>query len=306
MANEFDVIEAGERDGRRRWIGLAVVLALLLIPAVSLLTSRDPVAAPADVDPAPADPAAAEVTTRPMPAPIRSLTRIDAPPNNLVIAATAKGGDEVLPVVFPDGTRAEVRYPAELNLDELGSRPFQGMWVDGRHRQLIAPYGGEVEITRGGEPIRNYAPNVTLWPRQAGAYGQVLLFSFDKWRLAMYDRGQGLTFDQRVTVAENLKGEVTEEGYLVLSGGEGVRLANAGEIERGEPVGPQLWFGGGAGKTVMLAPTPTCGKEFRPPAEVEGRRQWSDMACRGNVLVVASGPEEFREEAVKSIRVTLK
>ncbi|TDD45645.1 hypothetical protein E1286_23475 [Nonomuraea terrae] len=313
MTDQFDVIEAGERDGRRRWVGLVVVLALLLIPAISLLTSRDPVAEPAErrvaepgaVDPAPAAPTPRRTRT---PEPIRTITRVDAAPNLLTVPGTAKGDDEVLRVVFPDGARADVRYPAELALDEMGSRPFQGAWIDDRLREFVAPYGGEAEITRGGEPIRNYADNVTLWPRQAGSgmYGQVMLFSFGSWRLAMYDRGEGLTFDQRVDLAENLQGRVTEDGYLVLSAGGGVRLASPGDVVRNDPVGPQLWFGGGLGEMVALVPTPGCDEEAEAPDVIEVRGRPTDMVCRGDVLVAATGPESFRARAIDGIRVTMK
>ncbi|MGW0809578.1 hypothetical protein [Nonomuraea sp. NPDC002799] len=287
MANQFDVIEAGER-GRRRWIGLSVVLALLAIPVVGLLLSRDP---------EPPPPSA--------PQPIRSLTRIEGAPNLLHAPTTVKGGDEVIRVVFPDGARAEVRYPAELDLDGMGSRPFQGGWVDEIFRQFVAPYN-EVEITRGGRPIRNYAPHVTLWPRQAGSGSQVLLFAFDDWRLAMYDRGQGLTFDQRMALARGLTGKVTEDGYLVLSAKGAVRLAGPGTIVEGSPVGPQLWFGGGAREVVALVPTPGCERITRLPSLVGGRTRSAGSVCRKGVLIVAAGSRSFRERAIDGIRVTMK
>ncbi|TMR16272.1 hypothetical protein ETD86_25485 [Nonomuraea turkmeniaca] len=292
MADQFDVIEAGQ-SGRRRWIGLLVVVAVLSVPVVGLIASRAP-------EPLPA---------QPTPQPIRSLTRLESPPNILQVPSRgAKGGDEVIEVVFPHGVRAEVRYPAELDLAGMGSRPFQGVWIDGVYRQFVAPYNGEVEITRGGQPIRNYAPNVTLWPRQAGSgpYGQVLLFTFEKWRLAMYDRGQGLTFDQRVTVARAMKGTVTKGGYLVLSAGGTVRLAEPGETAQGDPVGPQLWFGGGAREMIALVPTPGCAKKARMPFVIDGRGRPAASVCRGDVQVAVTGPRWFREKALEGIRVTVK
>jgi hypothetical protein len=297
VAEQFDVIEAGER-GRRRWTLLLVVVALLLIPAIGLLVSRDP-------DPeAEAESPAATAT----PEPIRSLTRLDNAPNIVNPPAVPKQGDEVIQVVFPHGVRAEVRYPAELNLDALGSRPFQGAWVEGRFRQFVAPYGGQLEVTRGGQPIRNYAPNVTLWPRQAGSgfYGQVLLFEFGPWRLAMYDRGEGLTFDQRMSLARNLRGRVTKEGYLVLSARRDIRLTRPGERVQGHPVGPQLWFGGGAGQMLALVPTPDCAGHRALPEVIEGRGRPSDMVCRGDMLIAVTGSTEFREKAIEGIRVTVK
>ncbi|TYB52602.1 hypothetical protein FXF51_51160 [Nonomuraea sp. PA05] len=293
MADQFDVIEAGER-GRRRWVGLVVVLALLLVPLVGLLVSRDP------------EPETASANRTP--APIRSLTTVKSAPNLLTVPARRKGGDEVIQVVFPDGARAEVRYPAGLGLAGMGSRPFRAGWVDGMFRQFVAPYGGEVEITRGGRALRNYAPHVTLWPRQAGSglYGQVLLFAFGPWRLAMYDRGQGLTFEQRTALAENLRGRVTKDGYLVLTGRGAVRLGEPGEHAQGEPIGPQLWFGGATGEMVALVPTPGCERQARMPGVVEGRGRRAEMVCRGDVLVAATGPASFRTKAISGIRVTMK
>ncbi|WP_043624342.1 hypothetical protein [Nonomuraea candida] len=295
MADQFDVIEAGER-GRRRWIGLVVVLALLAIPAAGLLLSRD--------DPGPEE----RPPPSPAPEPIRSLTTLDNSANHLIVRGRTKGGDEVVPVVFPDGARAEVRYPASLELDEMGVRPYWAGWIGGRFRQFVVPYGGEAEITRGGQPIRSYAPNVTLWPRQAGSgfHGQVLLFRFGSWRLAMYDRGEGLTFDQRLALARDLKGRVTKEGYLVLSAEAGVRFTAPGEVVQGQPVGPQLWFGGRGRDMVVLAPTPGCGKRTRAPGAVEGRGRPVAESCRDGMLVAATGSAAFRAAAVSGIRVTMK
>ncbi|GAA3565986.1 hypothetical protein GCM10022419_053340 [Nonomuraea rosea] len=291
MADQFDVIESGER-GRRRWIGLAVVLALLLIPIVGVLSSSDP--GPPPVTPAPE--------------PIQSLTRVESAPNILNVPVKTKGRDEVFEAVFPDGQRAEVRYPAELDLDAMGSRPFVGVWVDGLYRQLQAPYNGEIEVTRGGRPIRNYTRNVTLWPRQAGSgsYGQVLLFAFGQWRLAMYDRGQGLTFDQRLALARELKGRVTKNGYLVLSARGLVRLAEPGESAEGYPVGPQLWFGGGAGPMVAFVPTPGCRGTNAVPSVIDGRGRRAESVCKGGVRIAVTGPQSFRERALKEIQITLK
>ncbi|TDE56135.1 hypothetical protein E1295_12045 [Nonomuraea mesophila] len=299
MAERFDVIESGGERGRRPWIGLVVVLALVLVPAVSLLVSQEPAPAPA---PGPVSP-------QPVPGPIRSLRTIDNPPNILHAEATKKGGDEVLDVVFPHGARAKVRYPAELGLADMGTRPFQGVWVEGSYRQFVAPYGGEMQITQGGEPIRNYAPNVTLWPRPAGSggYGQVLMFVFGPWRLAMYDQGSGLSFEERTALAEGLRGKVTKDGYLVLSAedaGDGVRLAEPGDTVRGQPVGPQLWFGGGAGTMVVLTPAPGCERTARVPYVIRGRGRPVDSVCRGGVQVTVTGSQRFRDQVVQGIRIT--
>ncbi|MEU8250530.1 hypothetical protein [Nonomuraea sp. NPDC048916] len=295
MADQFDVIEVGER-GRRRWLGFVILLALLAIPVVGLLASRDP-------DPRP-DPQLEAV-----PAPVQSLRTLrDSAPNVLYAKPAAKGDDEIIQVVFPHGARAEIRYPARLALDELGSRPSQGVWIDGQYRRLSAPYGGEVEVSKGGEPIRELTPNVQLWPRQpgSGSYGQVLLFSFGPWRLALYDRPEGLTFEQRMATAEHLRGRLTKNGYLVLTGDGPVRLAKPGETMRGEPIGPQLWFGGVTGDIVTFAPAPGCAKAAKAPILIDRRGRPAQSVCRGDVQIAAAGSPSFVEQAVKEIRITLK
>ncbi|NRQ37464.1 hypothetical protein HII36_37365 [Nonomuraea sp. NN258] len=295
MTDQFDVIEAGER-GRRRWIGLVVVLALLLVPVIGLLASRDP-------EPPGPGPATAA------PDPIQSLTRIDSVPNMLHPPASTKAGLEVIQVTFPDGRRAEVRYPPELELSEMGVRPYQGVRIDGQYRPLVAPYSGAIEVTRGGKPIRSFAPNVTLWPHPpgSGTFGEVLLFEFGPWRMTLEDRQDGLTFEQRAAAAEHLRGKVTKDGSLVLSGGGNVELAGPGETERGRPVGPQLWFGGGAVSMVALVPTPNCAKlADRLPVAIIARGRPTSSVCTGDVLVAVAGPEEFRAKALAGIRITLK
>lgn len=294
MGDRFDVIEAGQ-PGNRRWVGFGVLMVLVGVLIIGLLTLRE--------SPEKPPPSAAE--------PIRSLGTIFSSPNLLRPTPKAKGGLEIIDVVFPDGRRAEVRYPPGLALDNLGSRPFIGGWIDSDmmlFRRLEAPYDGEAEITRGGPPLRSFAPNVTLWPRQpgSGAGGQVLMFAFGDWRIALYDRADGLTFEQRVIWAERLKGRVTEGGYLVLSAEAPVRLAKPGEMARGDPVGPQLWFGGRMEDMVALIPTPGCDERSRMPSIIGGQGRYARSVCRGEVLVAAAGERAFVDQAMDRIRVTLK
>lgn len=291
MADQFDVIEVGGK-GRRRWVGIVVLLALLAVPAVSLLASRDP------------------VPEAPAPAPsgqVGQLATINSAPNLLHAESRAKGGDEIIDVVFPHGARAEVRYPAELRLDELGSRPFQGVWIDGemaQYRQFTTPYGGDYEVTRGGKPLRNFTDDVTLWPRPpgGGATGQVLMFAFGPWRLAMYDRPAGLRFEDRMALAQRVRGKVTADGYLVLSGSGPVRLAKPGEGRRDDQIGPQLWFGGGWGDMLAIVPYPGCRRPSIPTA-MGARGRFARARCRGDFMIAASGAEAFVKAAVTKIRI---
>jgi hypothetical protein len=292
VADQFDMIEAGQNN-RRRWIGIAALAVLLAVPVVSVLTSRDP-------EPAPPPP--------PAPTSRAPLTTITSAQNALHVKPVRRGGDEIIQVVFPHGLRAEVRYPAALRLADLGSCPSHGIWADGEgypeYRPLTTPYHGDYEITRGEEPLRRLTGNVTLWPRPpgAGATGQVMLFEFGKWRLAMYDARRSLAFETRMAIAERLRATVTKDGYLVLSASGPVRMARPGEGRRSAPAGPQLWFGGVGSDTLGLIPAPDCSLPD-VPASVASASPHSRAVCRGDILVAAAGSKEFVDTAVEKIRV---
>lgn len=293
MSEQFDVIESGER-GRRRWIGLLIVLGLLAVPVISLLASREPGAVP-------------KPTPTPSPVPSMVVT-ISGAPNLLYPKPVVKGRQARLDVVFPDGRAAEVRYPADLRLEELGLRPFRGVWVAGHYLLLVPPSDGEIDISKGGTPIRKLSSNVTLWPHQPGfpSDGQVLLYSFGRWKVAMYDRPEGLEFDQRIAAAGDLRGRVVPGGFLVLSGKGIVRLAALGETARGDPVGPQLWFGGDGGDMLTLIPTPDCRHNAKLPSVIDGRGRPATFVCRGDVQVAASGDRDFVQRAIAGVRIKLK
>ncbi|MFI6479686.1 hypothetical protein ACIBH1_17265 [Nonomuraea sp. NPDC050663] len=292
MSEPFDVIEAGSKDRRRR-LGAGLLLALAVIVVIGLLSTRGS---------GPPEPKAS-----PTPTPTAVVTT----PNVISPVARRDGDDEVIDVVFPDGTAAEVRYPRQLGLAAMGVRPMLGGWLDGEmtmYRQLVAPYAGQAEVSRGGQALRNLTDNVTLWPRQpGGGSGQVLLFAFGDWRLALYDRSQGLTFEQRMTWARNLTGKVTDDGFLVLSAKEPLRLAEPGESGWSrEPAGPQLWFGPPEGPTVVLVPTPVCRANPRPPSALIQSRGRFTYLCRDGLSIGASGTGDWVTQAIEGIRVRLK
>ncbi|MEU7896212.1 hypothetical protein AB0B45_25570 [Nonomuraea sp. NPDC049152] len=287
-----DVIEAGT-PRRRRWIGIVVLAAVLAVPAVSLLISRGP-----DDRPAAGPPPAA--------APGSATDRQDRAPNILRAEARTVGDEESIDVVFPDGTKAGVRYPAVLRLAARGSRPYQGAWISGERamfRKLYAPLDG---LPEGGTRIRSMTGNVSLWTARDG---QVLIFEFGRWRIALQDRRDGLTFEQRMEWAHALKGRVTREGYLVLSARDPVHLSKPGDRLGGEPAGPGLLFGGellgGRDELVSLVLTPDCERNSGIPPELRRDATYADGVCRGDVFVSAAGQEAFVRAALRGIKVKL-
>ncbi|GLW06270.1 hypothetical protein Misp01_14000 [Microtetraspora sp. NBRC 13810] len=294
--DRYEIIEV-EPPRRRGRITMVIVAALVAVPLVGLVV---------DFEPAPIPPVPGQRTPGPTPQP--ALTSVEARPNVLYPEPRPAGdGRESLDVTFPDGSRARVSYPASLDLAGLGVRPAIGVRYDelGVARRLYAPLGGEVEISGGsGEKLRDLTGNVALWPRRAGQpEGHVTVYTFGRWTMAMRDPGtSALTFDRRMTMAENLRGEVRSDGYLVLSARQPVELARPGDISRERAVGPQLWFGGETGPLVVLTPTPRCGRGSPLPFHVLSG-VFSGRACQGDVLVVVGAGPELTDRLLQGIQV---
>ncbi|MEU6719191.1 hypothetical protein ABZ897_47665 [Nonomuraea sp. NPDC046802] len=323
-AGRVDIVEQGPR--RRGWVGLVVLAALVaVVPLIVVLTSRD--------------------TPRPRPHPTVTPTpvrdTISVTPNAVYPAADGTGGTMTMRVTFPDGTRAEIAYPADLNLASMGARPYTGgtLTTAGRHpgdrpgqaaesgtgraavpgagkpeesragevgvfRSLSAPLYGEAEIAAGRPMIRRLTGDVTLWPGPlgAGARDSVLLFDFGGWRIALRDERSEMTFDERLAWAEHVRGTLTPDGFLTLSAAGPVRLSRPGEVRDGVLVGPQLWLGGLSRRMLVLAPVPDC--ERPAPVVLDPRHTITGSACRGGFYLAASGDRDFVGSALKDVRVS--
>ncbi|MER6831695.1 hypothetical protein ABT352_37295 [Streptosporangium sp. NPDC000563] len=285
---QHDIIEARSQGGPWRWIAGAALVALV---AWNLLTGREP-----DVVPPPP----------PQPVPTRAGVVAEQVPNVLHPRFRQEGGREIIDVVFPDGSAAEVSYPAEVGLAKLGVRPAMSGRLDGDpgpYRQLNVPSGGPAGVSQGRPMIRQLVKGVTLWPPMSAAEGEVLLFAFDPWFVALRDLKNGMPFEQRMLWARNLRGRVTKGGYLVLDARPPLRLAARGETLRGEPLGPQLWFGGARETLLVLAPIPGCDVASIELSVVERRRRFSAESCQDDVYVAASGEQGHVERTMAGITV---
>ncbi|MDX3101980.1 hypothetical protein [Nonomuraea angiospora] len=293
-AGRVDIIEQGPRGPRRA--GIAVLVALAAVSLVGLLIGLLP----------------GRDTSRPAPEhePVPVREAVTVKPNAVYPEASGTGGTRTLRVTFPDGSPPELTYPAGLNLASLGARPYTGgtLTADGKggvFRVLTAPLYGEAETAAGRPMIRHLTGGVTLWPGPLGVdtAGPVLLFAFGDWRIALQDERAGMTFEQRLAWAENLRGTLTPDGFLTLSARGPLRLSRPGEVRDGVLVGPQLWLGGLSRRMLVLAPVPDCERQGRASVALDPRHTVSGSVCRGGFYLAASGDESFVRGALRDVRV---
>ena len=139
----------------------------------------------------------------------------------------------VLPLVFPDGTTAELRYPPELDLASLGvwPRTSGALGKDAATgRGLLIVYGNAEGLTAGTAPVACYQgadrSQVELWQTRDLEVRFWLLFRFGAWTVAVWNGNAGrlLGHQDRARWARSLVGRQTEQGWLVLRGRRPLRL----------------------------------------------------------------------------------
>ena len=235
------------------------------------------------------------------------------------------GSRVVLPVVFPDGTRAELTYPPELAVAELGVFPYSSgslrgrspipgrgdtvgrdFWVrcgelsdvrslrnDGRQPALLAEYKGA-----DGQAVG-------LWKLRANDPAHYLGFKFGRWAVLVYDYvGAGaMTDPEPASWAASFSGRETGEGFLILEGTGPLRLARAREH-----AGPELVFAAG-NPTRDLALFPGECRAHRDQTRlINGKHvQWSggfaDWCLSNSMRIHASGPSDFVGAVIRKVAV---
>jgi hypothetical protein len=218
---ESDV--ASRRDRR-----LTLAVALLLSGAACGPANPGPSQPPRTAAP-PAATAQAEGTI-----PCRASIRPEATGQPRFTPPTHRAGEVVvLPVVFPDGSTAELRSPRELELASSGvwPRTSGALGKDAATgRDLLIVYGNAEGLRAGTAPVacyqgadrnqvelvRSQDPEVRFW----------LLFRFGAWTVALWDGNAGRLMDHqdRALWARSLVGRETEGGWLVLRGKRPLRL----------------------------------------------------------------------------------
>ena len=166
--------------------------------------------------------------------PCRPPARAAATGNSRFIPPTRReGAVTVLPLVFPDGTTAELRYPPSLDLAGLGVWPTisGALGKDpGTGRDLLFIHGDAAGLTAGTAPVACYrgagGGQVELWRTQDPDLRYWLLFRFGAWTVALWDGNAErlLNHLERAAWARSLVGRETGSGWLRLRGRRPLRL----------------------------------------------------------------------------------
>ena len=161
----------------------------------------------------------------------------------------------MMPITFPDGTTAELRYPPELDLAHTSIQPYTSAGGPPEvGRDFTAVYGQAEEVLTGWEEEggRGKAELLTAYPDgRGGSVGfwrtsdsDYLAFQFGSWTVLVYDYqepGARMSDEQRSLWATHLRGQETSGGWLILEADPPLWLTRAGEH-----AGPQInfWYPG--------------------------------------------------------------
>jgi hypothetical protein len=224
-------------------------------------------------------------------------------------------GTAILPVTFPDGSQAELRYPAELDLASRGVQPHVSYWflryTPPRHPIVFMHGDPDPSMFAGEEPVatcRTGEGRVEIWVGNAGTEGDDRLdrflvdFRFGAWTVLVSAQNYGIAED----VAFAVHGRETSDGFVQLLLEPPIGLSD----ESGEGEGPELVFGDADPRQccvrtdeefrmIILDPHPEpCRREFGDSENVGGHTEFGAKCLggpndQGSIDVGVYGPAEF-------------
>lgn len=214
-----------------------------------------------------------------------------------------EGDRTVVPVVFPDGTRVDLSFSADLDLTSHGLAPYSSGRSPGFDRDFFIRYGpvDEFAAEYSWELLDTYlddADESVGFYRIPGDEVDYLAFQFERWLVLVYDyrlaaSGPRMTDEDRVIWVENFHGTVTDEGFLVLEATPPLTLA-----QEGDHAGPQLSLhGSDGGLTLYLA---DC-ESTDDPERTDDYVNWCHAASE--IRIMASGTADFMNRVVSDLEI---
>jgi hypothetical protein len=235
----------------------------------------------------------------------------------------------VLPLVFTDGTRAELVYPPRLRIAAQGLTPYGSATLQGKshHPERSDRVARDFNILYGDidEYLGSFDPAQppSLHARYRGVEGQsvgfwdlphpepnYLAYQFGRWAVLVYDypadgdsAGAAMTEAERAAWSASFSGHETSDGFLRLEGSGPLRLARAWEH-----AGPQLAFGTLSGRRWFSLYAGSC-KPTRDQNRLVHRRRvswtrgFANWCLSDSMRIHARGRGPIIEALIRWLRV---
>lgn len=162
-------------------------------------------------------------------------------------------GRIVMPLTFVDGSSAEAVAPRDLGVQHMSAAIYTSGGLEGVDRTIDFQYGdGSVFMDEGPlESYRGFRADVEMWiPHPSLATNcPNLVYRFGEWFVGVRTCQSELGPDERKQWASSLEGRVTDDGFLVLSANDPLRLQETGGHE-----GPEMILGYERANWIELSP----------------------------------------------------
>jgi hypothetical protein len=259
MAEEITAASR-HRARQRRTIAAAVVAVIGVSVSVALLMP-EPLQPPGPTEPSGSTgvPPTAAATRSP---PAERVAGGWVPPTR------TEGRYVVMPLTFLDGTTAEIRYPRELDIANLGGRPYGSGELVGRafegccvrdfaffHTAGRPGTDDHFPLAASDEPIKVFAGAdgrpVPLLPGHPGAETDYLVFAMGEWQLGVWD---AMADEHRALWSGKLRWRTAPDGFPVLSAAPPLHLDGWAD----DAYGPAIEFGRAGGRQISFSPIEGC------------------------------------------------
>ena len=233
---------------------------------------------------------------------VRTLLREKGPPEAarpkpFVPETSVEAEQRVLQVAFPDGSLAELAYPAEVDITSLGVYPYSSGSTPNTARDFRVYHGRVADVVEslgGAEILETYRDlqgrPVQFLHLDLEAQFNQLAYQFDEWTVFVWDYRPGSTGspmreENRRTWVISLVGAQDAAGYLLLQSFSPLELAQADGSHS-----PELFLSGKSGSLGLGANhcQPFVDTESDPAS---GFFAWCDESS--GIEIQADGTEEF-------------
>ena len=184
-----------------------------------------------------------------------------------------ENGQIVMPLTFVDGSSGEVIAPPELGIQEMSAAIYTVGGLGSVDRTMNFRYGEPAGFVHEG-PLETYegydGQPVEVWKGTPGDWEcPNLVFRFEDWYVGVRTCQRDLSAREKELWARSLRGDVTTEGFLVLSSEQPLVLQETGGHE-----GPEIILGMDRANWIELEP---------------GRCDPADLPDEGDVRTMPDG-----------------